>query len=464
MRRFAVINLMLVIGCSLLAANALGQTLDPLFANSFESGLIGFGPPLSAVAAGQSNIATAYTPLQATLSAPAVAPTFVAITSSDPFAITISGGGATVSTGQTSAAVLVSGLIGSATPVTLWATLGNMLGASVRVEQALNETDVAAEADRCIVQFPTTFTITANAAAPTVYGLLYEAGVTDLAGAPAGWTAQFGYGPQASDPRLLAGWQFLDATYNAQFGNDDEFQVNFNAPQIPGIYSYAYRFSNDAGGSWTYCDTNGAGSNAGLTFETAMLGQMTVSDPYAGLVINEVDYDTVGSPDNAEFIEVYNSGSQAIDLSTLALVLINGATNLEYARFNLVSAGSIAPGQYLVVGSSNVAVAMGALTILFPTNTDQIQNGAPDGIALVDTTSKNLIDALSYEGSITAAMITGFPGTYSLVEGTPTAAVDGNAINGSLARLPNGTDTNNAATDWSFTKTPTAGAANVLTP
>ena len=166
----------------------------------------------------------------------------------------------------------------------------------------------------------------------------------------------------------------------------------------------------------------------------------------------------------AEFIEVYNSGSQAIDLSMLALVLINGATNLEYARFNLVSAGSIAPGQYLVVGSSNVAVAMGALTILFPTNTDQIQNGAPDGIALVDTTSKNLIDALSYEGSITAAMITGFPGTYSLVEGTPTAAVDGNAINGSLARLPNGTDTNNAATDWSFTKTPTAGAANVLTP
>ena len=101
---------------------------------------------------------------------------------------------------------------------------------------------------------------------------------------------------------------------------------------------------------------------------------------------------------------------------------------------------------------------------MFPTNTDQIQNGAPDGIALVDTTSKNLIDALSYEGSITAAMITGFPGTYSLVEGTPTAAVDGNAIKGSLARLPNGTDTNNAATDWSFTKTPTAGAANVLTP
>jgi len=49
---------------------------------------------------------------------------------------------------------------------------------------------------------------------------------------------------------------------------------------------------------------------------------MTVTDPYAGLVINEVDYDQVGT-DTAEFIEVYNSGSQAIDLSTLALVLVN---------------------------------------------------------------------------------------------------------------------------------------------
>jgi hypothetical protein len=464
MRRFTLITPLLATGCFLFAANASAQTLDPVFANSFESGLIGFGPPLSVVAAGASNTATAYTPLQVTLSAPAVSPTFVAITSSDPSHITIGGGGTTVNTGQTSAVVLVNGLIASATPVTLWATLGNTLGASVRVELALNETDVGAEADFCNVQFPTTINVAAGLAAPTVFGRLYEMFVTESAGPPSGWTAQLGYGPQASDPRLLTGWQYLDATYNMQVGNNDEFQANFTAPTNPGIYAYAYRFSNDGGGSWSYCDTDGAGSNAGETFSAAALGQMTVTDPYAGLVINEVDYDQVGT-DSAEFIEIYNSGSQAIDLSTLALVLVNGNNNLEYSRLSLVSAGSvIAPGQYLVVTSSAAIVPpAGTLTMTFAGTLDQVQNGAPDGLALVDTATHRLLDALSYEGSITAAVITGFPGTYNLVEGTALSAstADSNTIPGSLARLPNGTDTNNASSDWGFSNNPTPGAANM---
>ncbi len=128
MHRFAVITAVLVTNCSLFAGSALGQTLDPVFANSFELGLIGFDPPLSAIAAGANNTATAYTPLQVTLSSPALAPTFVAITSSDPSHITVSGGGATVSTGQTSAAVLVSGLIGSVTANDLMGSIGQYAG------------------------------------------------------------------------------------------------------------------------------------------------------------------------------------------------------------------------------------------------------------------------------------------------------------------------------------------------
>jgi hypothetical protein len=238
MRRFAVITAVLPTGCFFLAASALAQTLDPVFANSFESGLIGFGPPLSLVAAPTSNSATANSPLQVTLSDAAVGPTFVTLTSSDPAQITISGGGTTVSTGQSSAVVLVNGLVGSATPVTLWASLGNTSGASVRVEEALNETDRPAEADYCVVQFPSAFTVLPGAATPTVFGDLYEAGVTEAAGSPVGWSARFGFGPQASDPRLLVGWQFLDATYNMQVANNDDFQVNFNAPSLPGIYAY----------------------------------------------------------------------------------------------------------------------------------------------------------------------------------------------------------------------------------
>jgi hypothetical protein len=90
-----------------------------------------------------------------------------------------------------------------------------------------------------------------------------------------------------------------------------------------------------------------------------------------------------------------------------------------------------------------------------------IQNGMPDGIALIDTASLTVLDALSYEGSITAAVITGFAGTESLVEDNPTAILDDN-ITGTLSmiRSPNGADTDNAMADWAASTALTPGAAN----
>jgi hypothetical protein len=55
-----------------------------------------------------------------------------------------------------------------------------------------------------------------------------------------------------------------------------------------------------------------------------------------------------------------------------------------------------------------------------------------------------VIAALSYAGSITAATLTGITGTVSLVEGTAETAIGSNTKVGSLCRIPNGQDTNNA--------------------
>jgi hypothetical protein len=96
-----------------------------------------------------------------------------------------------------------------------------------------------------------------------------------VAGPPAPLTSQLGYGPAGTDPRYAAGWTFVPASWNAQFGNDDEFQASFAAP-APGSYAYAYRFSPD-GQRWTYCDPNGAGSGAGLVFEPNALPTLTVT-------------------------------------------------------------------------------------------------------------------------------------------------------------------------------------------
>jgi hypothetical protein len=158
------------------------------------------------------------------------------------------------------------------------------------------------------------------------------------------------------------------------------------------------------------------------------------------LVINEVDYDQVGT-DADGFVEIYNAGDTAADLANVDLVAVNGGDSAEYAREQLT--GTLAAGAYQ-------AVAI------------ELQNGARDGLALLD--GATLLDALSYEGAITSATIGGQ--TYNLVEGTvlPTTVEDSNAVAGSLIRHPNGKDTNDAAADWAFTTTLTRGAANVLTP
>ena len=165
--------------------------------------------------------------------------------------------------------------------------------------------------------------------------------------------------------------------------------------------------------------------------------------PDGSIVINEIDYDQVGADSNG-FVELRNNGTSAASLSGLALVLVDGTDGIEYDREALT--GSIAAGGYLVVAI-------------------EAQNGAPDGVALVNTATGALVDALSYEGAITAAQIGTATTTVSLVEGTVLAATvaDSNTAAGSLIRNPDGRDTNNAATDWVFTTTVTRGAANVAT-
>jgi hypothetical protein len=160
--------------------------------------------------------------------------------------------------------------------------------------------------------------------------------------------------------------------------------------------------------------------------------------PAATLVLNEVDYDQVGA-DTGGFVEIHNSGGSAADLSGVALVLVDGGTGTEYLRRTLT--GTLAAGAYLVVEVDP-------------------QNGAPDGVALLGSGGA-LLDALSYEGAIEAATIGSV--TYDLVEGTllPPATADSNTVDGSLSRVPDGGDTNDAAADWAFTATVTRGAANM---
>jgi len=205
-----------------------------------------------------------------------------------------------------------------------------------------------------------------------------------------------------------------------------------------------------------------AGATAAMATVTASLDatvRMAAVDVVEGstapLVINEVDYDQPGT-DMAEYVELYNRSGGVLDLSGIELVFINGSGGTEYrARISLM--GTLAAGGYLVVANPGVMVDPAATVIRFSTADNSIQNGAPDGLLLWDGASGTIMDALSYEGAITGVTIDGMSGL-SLVEGTMTAASD--SADGSLSRIPNGTDTDDASADWAFTTTLTPGTAN----
>ena len=202
-------------------------------------------------------------------------------------------------------------------------------------------------------------------------------------------------------------------------------------------------------------------------------------------MINEIDYDQPAPPtnDSAEFIEIYNAGTAPAVLANYALVMVNGgiAAPAEYFAFGSTTARiqfsaardaagvlqtTLAPGGYLVIAPASFTVPASALRILGGT-IDNIQNGATDAVGILNTTTTQLVDALSYEGDVSNGALSGIAGTRDFREGgsgLSVAACGGEAANatsaGGLRRRVNGVDTNVTANDWTFSATTSPGIAN----
>jgi hypothetical protein len=183
-----------------------------------------------------------------------------------------------------------------------------------------------------------------------------------------------------------------------------------------------------------------------------------------GLVINEIDYDQVGT-DTEEFVELENTSGGTLDLTGTDLVFVNGNNGAVYLTVPLGVVGLVAPGAYVVVGDAPVTSALpaGTASITLP-GVDTIQNGAPDAVTILDTNHSSIIDSLSYEGSVLNAALPGFAGPVALDEGyphtDPVGPVDSNVFTAALVRFPDGADTDDERTDWVLSSTPTPGATN----
>jgi len=113
--------------------------------------------------------------------------------------------------------------------------------------------DVAAPStdspDYANLQWPPTATITVGEST-TVYGQVYEAGLTDVApnivGQAPGINAWVGYSNTDTDPSTWTNW--VNATWNAaSVGNNDEYEATIGATLAPGTYYYATRFQLNSG-------------------------------------------------------------------------------------------------------------------------------------------------------------------------------------------------------------------------
>lgn len=114
----------------------------------------------------------------------------------------------------------------------------------------------------------------------------------------------------------------------------------------------------------------------------AVPGKVTAAS--ISVFINEIHYDNA-STDAGEAIEV--AGPAGTDLTGWSLVLYNGSGGAVYNTTTL--SGTI----------PDLGGGFGVVVVNYPVN--GIQNGSPDGLALVDA-GNNVVQFLSYEGTFTA--------------------------------------------------------------
>lgn len=163
----------------------------------------------------------------------------------------------------------------------------------------------------------------------------------------------------------------------------------------------------------------------------------------AAVVINEIDYDQPGT-DNAEFIELFNSGASPVSLDNYSVDLINGSSSSSYRTIDLSGFNIAANGYFVMCGDASLVANC---DYSFTTTSGWFQNGAPDAVGLYQNSI--LLDSLSYEGIL-----------LPFTEGTMLSISDSNTDIVSIARIPNGFDSNINATDFQLGCI-TPGSANV---
>lgn len=205
-------------------------------------------------------------------------------------------------------------------------------------------------------------------------------------------------GMDSTTAAVIAPNQAPTAVANGPYSGDTDASIAFSSSGSSdsdgSIVSYAWTFgdggtSTAANPSHTYTAANTYSvtlivtDNDGATDSATTSATVTDLPPVgADIWINELHYDNDGT-DAGEFVEI--AGATGTDLTGWSVVAYNGNGGASYMTVNL---------------SGTLPATQGGFGVLSFTMTG-LQNGAPDGLALIDDTGV-VVQFLSYEGSFTA--------------------------------------------------------------
>ncbi len=183
-------------------------------------------------------------------------------------------------------------------------------------------------------------------------------------------------------------------------------------------------------------------------------GDCQPGETVRGLIINEIDYTQPGTADQAEFVELRNIGQTPIDLGDHKLLGIESSSRV-YRNIALPDR-QLAPGAYFVVCSpSQPAPRVPNCDLPIGPSSDVWQDGflsqSPyNAVAILrdpsdDEGDEILVDSLAYDGVVQGGPPTG--GGWSQ-EGPVSPGDEKEIAHLSLARLPDGVDTDNGPKDF----------------
>ncbi|MBM9590132.1 chitobiase/beta-hexosaminidase C-terminal domain-containing protein [Leptospira sp. 201903075] len=143
----------------------------------------------------------------------------------------------------------------------------------------------------CLIQHPLSITQPVPGETEMIYARVYYPGLTSRTVENPAVTGQIGIGPIGTDPRTSLQWTYSSAQYNISEFNDNpnnaEYMAKVRTYRGTASYSYVARFSVNGGLNYTYCDTDGSGSDfllsgdsyPNLEYSVNKLGVINVTNP-----------------------------------------------------------------------------------------------------------------------------------------------------------------------------------------